>query len=466
MSAILILLLGTILLFISVKYIWQYPDFFFWLFLMLLFDPSGYFTIYFDKASWGGLYYGDLFMVLCFIPFFSPKVDKTPLWRDGIFKWLLGIQLIFMLYHLFIYGWIVPGHSADYFLRFVLIRERTSIFGFIILIPAFIFCLRRVGLLIDMLVFISFGVYFVHYIDLLAGTEMLPIMSFERYEGSGIMRYSLESTGISEFTIPLAMYLFFTKTPYKYKNFLYLTAAMVFGGIVLALTKSVFITLAALMSTVFYILYKWFNYPISNLIKKGAFFLLLLISVLLVTFPKYIEYAARLGEDIYLIATGQPYTSGEVEARLNNQVPAHLSIIREAPFFGAGASNRDYVSLKFDETDYDVTDLPITGHIAYFGFLGMALYSILYVLIIRLLIKISRFVKRQMSLDFVMNHQMELIMIVLGFGYFVKSFIFRPNYLFVELAYGRMIFNFFIAMLIAAYYRLRVSYFNENNRIT
>jgi len=183
------------------------------------------------------------------------------------------------------------------------------------------------------------------------------------------------------------------------------------------------------------------------------------VVALLITFPQYLDYSVRLGKDIYLFITGNPYTSGVKEARLENQVPAHLGIIRQSPFFGAGADVADkYISLKYDKSDYEISDLPVTGHLAYFGIVGILVYLIFYAQIIRVMRKVYLFIKFRISKEFLARNRIEIAMIFVSFAFFFKTLIFRPNYLFKEITYDRITINFFAGVMLAAFYRLREKY--------
>ena len=463
MPGILIAILGILLAAFFVWITFKWPDFFFWLFLILLLDPTGYFTIYFDKEAWGGIFFRDLLFPLVFLPVLSPKVDKSGLWKDKFFKAVFIAELVFFFYHLIIYGYIVPGNDLNAYVRYFLVRWRMSIFGWIILVPVYIMAKRKMSVFVDILVVITVVVFTIFFLQLLAGVEVFPVMQFERYKGSGIMRYSLFSTALADYTIPLALFVFLLNIPYKYKKLLYVAASLVFVSIIIALTKSVYISLFAYIFTVFFLMYKIFNYPVMTLFRRGALFSSLLVVALLITFPQYLDYSVRLGKDIYLFITGNPYTSGVKEARLENQVPAHLGIISQSPFFGAGADVADkYISLKYDKSDYEISDLPVTGHLAYFGIVGILVYIMFYVQIIKVMRRLYFFVKRKMSAEFLADNRMEIAMMFIAFAFFFKTLIFRPNYLFKEITYDRFTINFFAGVMLAAFYRLRQKYPDDN----
>jgi len=456
------ILLAILVVFLGAFFVWgvfRWPDFFFWLFLILLLDPTGYFTIYFDKEAWGGMYYQDIFFPLLFLPVLSPKVNKSGIWKDKYFKALFIAELVFFFYHIIVYGYIVPENDLHSYVRYFLIRWRMSIFGWLVLVPIYIMAKRKMSVFIDMLVIITVVVFSIFFIQLLAGIDIFPIMQFERYKGSGIMRYSLYSIGLADHTITLALFVFLLNIPYRYKKLLYIAASLVFVSIIIALTKSVYITLFAYIFTVFFLMYKLFNYPVMSLFRRGTLFSAFLIVALLITFPQYLDYSVRLGKDIYLFLTGNPYTSGVREARLENQVPAHLGIIKQSPFFGAGADVADkYISLKYDKSDYEISDLPVTGHLAYFGIVGILVYLVFYAQIIRVMRRLYLFIKPKISKEFLADNRIEIAMMFISFAFFFKTLIFRPNYLFKEISYDRITINFFAGVMLAAFYRLREKY--------
>lgn len=147
------------------------------------------------------------------------------------------------------------------------------------------------------------------------------------------------------------------------------------------------------------------------------------------TFPRYFDLAYRLSDDFYRFATGRVYTSGKQEGRLNNQIPAHFDIIRQVPYFGTGARMEYYYSMKFEESDYEVADLPLTGHLALFGVAGLLVYMLFYFQFIAIYLRVSRFVKKRMSRVYLQRHRMELAMLFMVFAFLLKTFLFRPNYL-------------------------------------
>jgi len=467
MPVFLITILSILLAAFFVWMVFRRPDFFFWLFLILLLDPTGYFTIYFDKEAWNGMFYQDLLFPLVFLPVLSPKVDKSGLWKDKFFKAVLIAEVVFFFYHIIVYGYIVPGNDINSYIRFFIVRWRMSIFGWIILIPVYIMAKRKMSVFVDILVITTLIVFTVFFIQLLTKLDIFPVMQFERYKGSGIMRYSLFSTALADYTIPLALFVFLLNIPYRYKKALYIAASLVFVSIIIALTKSVYISLFAYIFTVFFLMFKLFHYPMGTLFRRGTLFSLLLVVTLLITFPQYLDYSIRLGKDIYLFLTGNPYTSGIKEARLENQVPAHLGIIRQSPFFGAGADVADkYISLKYDKSDYEISDLPVTGHLAYFGIVGILVYIFFYAQIIKAMRKIYLFLKPRISSEFLTQNRIETAMIFISFAYFFKTFIFRPNYLFKEITYDRFTINFFAGIMLAAFYRLREKYKNPDTGIS
>lgn len=454
-----IVLLTLLTVLASAGFIWcvfRWPDYFFWIFLLLLLDPTGAFTIHLSKEALGGVYYQDFFFILVFLPLLSPRVDIRGIWKDPFFKAIMVAQLVFFIYHLFVYGLIVPGNSWNDYVRFFLIRWRMSIFGFLVLVPVYIMAKRKMSVLVDLLAFLTAGIFIVFFISLLIDVEVFPVMQFERYRGSGIMRYSLFKTGLADYTIPLALFVFLMKVPYRFRNVLFVAASLTFVSIVIALTKSVYVSLFAYLFTAFFLIFKLFNFPLMTLFRRGFLFSSVLVIALFITFPQYVDYSIRVGKDIYLFIIGEPYTSGKREARLENQVPAHLSIIRQAPFFGAGAFSDRYASLKFDESDYEISDLPITGHLAYYGIVGILIYCLFYLQIIKVMRKVYLFIKSKSTAEFLKVNRLEIGMVVVAFAFFFKTFIFRPNYLFKEITYDRFTINIMLGLMLAAFYRMRL----------
>lgn len=427
----------------------QWPEYSFWIIILLLFDPTGHFSVYFGKDALGGFYYRDFLFAMAFFPLLSPGINVRSLFHYRPFLVLLGVQLLFLFYHLFIYGYLQPGKGWGYLFRYVMIRERMSVFGFLLIVPAFAMARRNLSFLVDLLVISTVLIYILFFVSILSDADLIPVWQAERYRGTGILRFSMFSSGLTDMLIPLAFFVFARKVAYRYRNLLYTAFVLVILATLLSLTKSNYINLAGLVVASLFLFYRFYRPSFHGLLYMLLGPALIMFILMFIVFPEYPEIVWRQVEDLWLFLSGGAYTSGAVEGRLVNQWPAHLALIKERPFFGTGAGFSDFFSMRFDPSDYEVTDLPITGHLAMYGIVGLIVYSVFYVFLWHyLVVGFKRFKTR---INQISNIDCAFYFVV--FAWMVKNFLFKPNYLFNELTTGTLMINLYAAILLGLLYR-------------
>ena len=449
MNPLLLLLLILTLAAIGVFVILRWPDHAFWLTIVLLFDPSGHLSVFLSKEALGGFYYQDFFFFLAFVPLFSSKVSVKPLLHYRPFLLLLGVQILFLLYHVLVFGYWQPAKGWGYVMRYVLVRERMSVFGFLLIIPVFVMARRRLSLLVDILVWTSLIVYILYFVTLLTGVELVPVWQAERYKGTGIMRYSLYSAGLTDMLVPLTFFLIARKVDYRFRKIIIAATVLVIMSVMLSLTKSNYLNLFGLLVGALFLYYRFYKIHITGIVFKLTGFGIILLLLMLQFFPEYPGLVVRQVKDLWLFLSGDAYTSGVVEGRLQNQWPAHLALISQHPWLGTGANFSDYFSLRFDPSDYEVTDLPITGHLAMYGFVGLTIYSLFYFQLWRWLVAgYKEFRSKIRTIN-----EVDLAFYFVVFALMVKTFFFKPNYLFNELTTGTLHINLYAGILAALLYR-------------
>jgi hypothetical protein len=452
MNTVLLILLLFAFTVSVILVIQRWPDYAFWIIVLLLFDPTGHFTVYLGKDSLGGFYYRDFLFAMAFVPLFSPGVKVASVFNYRPFLVLLGVQLLFLLYHIFVYGYWQPGKGWGYLFRYVLVRDRMSVFGFMLIVPAFIMGRRNLSVFVNVLAWSTVIVYSLYFITILTKIELIPVWQAERYRGTGIMRNLMFSSGLTDILIPIAFFVFVRGVTYRYRQLLYITVLMVVLEILLSLTKSSYINLAGLVIASLFLYSRFYQRSATGLLGMLLGPGLVLFLLILWAFPEYPGLVWRQVEDLWLFITGDAYTSGVVEGRLINQWPAHLALISQRPFFGTGAGFSDFFSLRFDPSDYEVTDLPITGHLAMFGFVGLVIYSLLYVQMWRYVIIGYKWLKSRTA----SVNELDMAFYFVIFAWMVKAFFFKPNYLFNELTTGTLLINLYAGILAAVLYRQKI----------
>lgn len=429
----------------------RWPDHLFWIVIVLLFDPTGHLTVYFGKEALSGFYYRDFLFALAFTPFLAPGVNKKELLSFKPLWVLLGVQILFLLYHVFIFGYWQPGRGWGYVFRYVLIRERMTVFGFLLIIPVFMMARRKLSVFVDVLVVTSLIVYLLYFISVISGVELLPLWQAERYRGTGILRYLMFSSGLSDMLVPLSFFILARKIDYRYRNFLFIATLLMLLAVMLSLTKSSYINVAGLVVASLFLYYRFYRTSFHGVMAMLPGPGLALLLLMWVVFPEYPRLVWRQVADLWLFISGDAYTSGVVEGRLVNQWPAHLSLINQRPWFGTGAGFSDFFSLRFHPSDYEVTDLPITGHLAMYGVVGLGIYSLFYFQMWRYLVVTYRIMKTRIQ----NMNDLDVAFFFVVFGWMVKTFFFKPNYLFNELTTGTLLINLYAGILTALIYRLR-----------
>ncbi|MGQ1889282.1 hypothetical protein ACT29H_02450 [Thermophagus sp. OGC60D27] len=449
MSLSLLILLVISLMAIGIFAVLRWPDHAFWLIIVFLFDPSGHLSVLFGKEALGGFYYQDFLYVMAFIPLFSSKVRVKSLLSYRPFLVLLGVQLLFLLYHLFVFGYWQPGKGWNYLIRYVMVRERMSVFGFLLIIPVFVMARRNLSMFVGFLIWTTLIVYTLFFITILTNADLVPVWQAERYRGTGIMRYSLFSAGLTDMLVPLAFYIVAGKVNYRFRTLLVVATGLFALGMMLSLTKSNYINLLGLLVGALFLYYRYYNISLSGITGMLSGFGMILLLLMLMLFPEYPGLVWRQAKDLWLFISGDAYTSGVVEGRILNQWPAHLALIDQHPWLGTGADFSEFFSLRFDPSDYEVTDLPITGHLAMYGFIGLGIYSLFYVQMWRFLIMGYKKFKSKV----VHINEVDMAFFFVVFAWMVKTFFFKPNYLFNELTTGTLQINLYAGILAALLYR-------------
>ncbi|WP_462317506.1 hypothetical protein [Marinilabilia sp.] len=449
-------LLITLLLSIAIAgflIIQRWPDYAFWVIVLLLFDPTGHLSVHFGKESLGGFYYRDFLFAMAFLPLFSTQVSKREMLNYRPFQIILGIQLLFLLYHIFVFGYWQPGKGWGYVFRYVIVRERMSVFGFFLMIPVFVMARRNLRIFVDVLVWSSLVVYLMYFFTILTNTDLMPVWQAERYRGSGIMRYLMFSSGLTDMLIPLAFFVFVRNVAYRYSKVLYVSVILVVIATLLSLTKSSYINIAGLVVACLFLYYRFYRASVSGLLGMLVGPGLLMLLLMYMVFPEYPQLVWRQVEDLWLLIAGSSYTGGEVEGRLLNQWPAHMALISQRPFFGTGAGFSEFFSLRFRPSDYEVTDLPVTGHLAMYGAVGLLIYSLLYFQLWRYIVVAYKFFKNRIQ----QVNELDLAFFFVVFAWMVKTFFFKPNYLFNELTTGTLLINLYAGILVAILFRQKAA---------
>ncbi len=445
----MLILLGILFLFVLI-YSFRHPDFFYWLFLTFLFDPGGYLFAYFNKSQLSGFTYVDIFILLAFLPLLSNKVNVRDAFEDIEFRRIFYFLVFFAVYYIFIAGFIVPMHNLNYTLRYVIIREREAVFGFLLILPTYIFAKRNLKYFFYFIVITSVLTIVLFLLTTLGGMELIPIDLAERYKKTGIMRVGLYSYGFMELTITISLIVLYLKMRIKMKYLVFFAAIFTLLMLLLTLTKTYLLTQTLTIALTIFLIAIFFRISKKSIIIKFVLPLIILLGIVRITFPNYLDYGARGFSDIASLASGEKYSYGREEGRLRN-LATHLDAIERYPVFGSGLKTTRHWNDQF--RDYDVTDLPLTGHLMRFGFVGIAIYSIYYFFLIRIVFKLISFMRKNMFREFYEANKIELIFVIITLIYFIAKFLNFMN-LYIELTTGGFAVAFYAGLMMAAAKRM------------
>lgn len=387
----------------------------FWVALTIFFDPGGYIGFYFNRDQLGGLQITDLTFVLLFIPLASPQLKMTNFFKQGNNKWLIVYSILFaLLYHILIYGYIAPGGVIKKFTG-LLQYQRLTIWGFMAMIPAYIFFKRSSHLFFKISIATSVTVMVIFIITLLTGLDLIPFAEIERSRGSGIMRIGLLSYGFADWLMVVMFAISFFNVKIPNRRIIYFVGLSVVFCIILALTRRSMLNVIFYVLTAYVLHQNMVNKPIVNLNRFGKVIIGFCI-ILLVVFifkPSYIAYTLDSFSDIIsIIETGED-TKGEVDARLDSDIPQHLARFRSSPIFGTGWDENWYSNLT-EEGGLSANDTPLTAALGMFGALGLLLFLPFYIKVYSILYKTYYIFKKGYLNGFAHANG-----IVFGFGLFI-----------------------------------------------
>jgi len=132
------------------------PDFWFWLFLNLYFDPGGYIGGYFEGKLLGPLVVNDVLIVGIIICLISAKFNWKVIFSDQLFIKFLFFLLLFVMYYFIVYGGVTPYLHNDFDYPRFLTKNRYYLYGIIIFISVYFFTIK--GLKYFYLITLSIGI--------------------------------------------------------------------------------------------------------------------------------------------------------------------------------------------------------------------------------------------------------------------------------------------------------------------
>lgn len=334
-------IVGIIVIFTLVIIIRNRPDFWFWLFLNLYFDPGGFVGGYRDGILIGPLGIADVCIAGIVICLLYAKINWEVVYQDQFFSKFLLALFIFTLYYFIAYGGIVPYFHNDFNYPTFLMKNRQFIYGLIILIAVYFFSMRGLDYFYSITLFIGAICLTLFFITLITGVELIPIWELRR-EGTEMTRISMYSYGLFNLVFPIALtvYLLSRKVNInlKYKSLLYYAGIVMILTLLITLTRRTQIDIIGTTLIIVLII----SYLLRTSKIAGIFKLVvpavLVIVVLYFTLPDYGDYITKTAEDTFLILTTGENISGQREDRVTGtgDLDVAKEYINDNILFGTG----------------------------------------------------------------------------------------------------------------------------------
>ena len=214
------------------------PDIWFWLFLNLYFDPGGYISGFRDGKLIGPLNINDVIIFGIIICLVSAKINWEVILGDKLLKNFLLFLTIFSTYYFIVFGGVAPYMHNDFDYLTFLLKNRTFIYGFLILISVYLFSLRSLNYFYSVTLF--FGVVSLSLlITLFTGFELVYVEKIQR-EGTEMTRIYMLSYGLFDLVFPLSLIVYLISKKInldiKYKHWLY------YASIIFVITQIITLT--------------------------------------------------------------------------------------------------------------------------------------------------------------------------------------------------------------------------------
>ena len=371
----------------------KYPDKMFWIALTIFVDPGGYVQSYISRSIIGGIQLWDLQFVLLILPLISPKIRLSDYFRFKDNRWIFYFLLSFaIIYHIIIFGYIMPGGSISTLFDF-LQYERLTIIGFIAIIPAYIFLKRSYPILVKYAFVTSVLLSAFYLVTLLTAIPLLPTVFSERGLGSGAMRFYMLSYGYADWFISISLIVLLFKINLPKKKIIYFIGITLFIATILTLTRRSIIGVFYTTFLVYFLHQNFYNRTIfSTKALKMLFTVIIAFTALFIAKPKYVGYSVDMIESS--IEYIQPKERSQLkDGRLVNDIPKHIARFKKSPVFGYGYDATWY-SNNVEKGGISANDVPLTAALGMFGVIGLLFYSFFYFKIFKILFCIYKILKK------------------------------------------------------------------------
>lgn len=409
------LLLGLFI--VGYTMITESPDFFFWLFLMLFFDPGGFFAGYFESNAIGLVNFSDLFFLGMLVAIVAAKSKGgRTLAEDVEMRKMLYYLVFFQLYFAVVYGYLVPLYYGRLDLVFFFQKNRMFFMAVPIMYGVYFFSQRSLGMFFKFLVAFSVVILGLYFITLLTHLHIVPLQTWERYGPGSFQRISMITYGLIDWILPIGIVLMLLRKTIELeivgRKFIYLSALLMLITYLITFTRREYLAIA--LSIVLITLIISYVFRVSKVALGKIFVVPVLCGILLLyaSFPSDVNHVLSTFENSFsLVLTGKD-TRGRTDYRVSGtgDLIYAKQIIGEHLYFGTGyipylwseeielEAQRDPLATALDAS----AEVPIYGAFLRLGILGVLVASGIYVLLLKDLFAFLRSLKRNANalLDF------------------------------------------------------------------
>ena len=423
-------IIGLVIIISLIIIVRNKPDFWFWIFLNLFFDPGGYVYGFLGGTLVGPLHITDVFISGIIICLMSAHVNWKVLFEDQFLRKYLFFLVIFTLYYYIVYGGVVPYLQNDLDYNTFLVKNRVFAYGFIILISVYVFSLRGLYYFYTSTLFVGTICLTLYFITLITGIPLIPIEEMARYTGEDMKRIFMMDYGLFYSLFGLSLIVYFLskkiKLDLRFKYVLYYSGIIMIMAQLITLTRRTQIDLiASVLIIILIISYLFRTSKLSSILKiiTPAFVVILIMSF---TFPKYIGYIAEIGEDTFLLMTTGFDSRGQSDQRVsgNREYEVVKDYINKNLFFGTGYTKLYWKDgratssrgINFARAADAAGEVPIYYLFFGYGLVGAVLLLPLYIIMGQLFFKVLK------SLRFILINFLGKPLLIV-FSIFILSFI-------------------------------------------
>jgi hypothetical protein len=419
----------------------------FWLSLALMFDPGGF------LGAFGGIFFGpvkyyDAFFLLSTICFLLAKdIRLIEIYSDKQFLRLIRYFIFFEIYYILFYGLITPlinGISADNNFSLFVLKQRTFVYGFFIVIYVYLFAKRGLSFHYKITVYSALFCLSLFIIGFLTGIYLIPIETMERYAGDEMIRVGMTSWGLMDVILTIALVdVVFIRKYFKklaLKNYLYIGGALMFVAFMMTLTRRTLINTLSLPLIILLLT----AVITKTAIRLYRIVLPLIFAVILLAIiaPKYIEWVPRVYKDVNLLLLTGKDTRGEQEYRVSGigNFDYVKDNIKQKPLLGTG-----FYWLNYEDRDKRISEgdtfaaawgaaneMPIYWVFFSQGIMGFILYMPIYFFILQAMVALFKLFKNRYR-EFIFQSPVFFLMGITVLIVFIQKFSVKAYSLFGDL---------------------------------